>query len=208
MLEPQTRTVRFSRLNLINKIQSPHLHTTWLNWLQGGAQGICAKLNLLKGLPNLHLECVGYSDQLSPSALRTTSQHASTRVLSSICGKIIYRVGHLRTADDSVAKGLLQSGGAKHYRAVRIRPLAAANCCGATGNAAAAPLQGRSRFMAPVAARQCGRPEMATQHATVIPRLTYPAPSEPGSQAPVGIVSSEMGDLSRIRCAVVFCPVH
>ena len=47
-------------------------------------------------------------------------------------------------------------------------------------------------------------PLSAIRHATVIPRLTYPAPSEPGSQAPVGIVSSEMGDLSRIRCAVVF----
>ncbi len=47
--------------------------------------------------------------------------------------------------------------------------------------------------------------ENACRHATFIPRLKYPAPSEPGSQAPVGVVSSAMGDLARIRRDVVFC---
>ncbi len=41
-------------------------------------------------------------------------------------------------------------------------------------------------------------------HDTVIPRLTYPAPLEPGSQAAVGLTSTAMGDLAGISGAVSF----
>ena len=42
------------------------------------------------------------------------------------------------------------------------------------------------------------------QHDTVIPRLIYPAPLEPGSQAAVGLTSTAMGDLAGISGAVSF----
>lgn len=41
-------------------------------------------------------------------------------------------------------------------------------------------------------------------HDTVIPRLIYPAPLEPGSQAAVGLTSTAMGDLAGISGAVSF----
>ena len=41
-------------------------------------------------------------------------------------------------------------------------------------------------------------------HDTVIPRLIYPAPLEPGSQAAVGLTSTAMGDLAGISGAVPF----
>jgi len=44
-----------------------------------------------------------------------------------------------------------------------------------------------------------------TQHDTVIPRLIYPAPLEPGSQAAVGLTSTAMGDLAGISGAVSSC---
>ena len=43
-----------------------------------------------------------------------------------------------------------------------------------------------------------------TTHDTVIPRLIYPAPLEPGSQAAVGLTSTAMGDLAGISGAVSF----
>ena len=43
------------------------------------------------------------------------------------------------------------------------------------------------------------------QHDTIIPRLIYPAPLEPGSQAAVGLTSTAMGDLAGISGAVSFC---
>ncbi len=42
------------------------------------------------------------------------------------------------------------------------------------------------------------------RHDTVIPRLIYPAPLEPGSQAAVGLTSTAMGDLAGISGAVSF----
>jgi hypothetical protein len=80
---------------------------------------------------------------------------------------------------------------------------AAPTAVAAPGNAGGSAT-GPPRLISSVANSSHVRPEITRRHATVIPRLTYPAPSEPGSQAPVGIVSSEMGDLSRIRCAVAF----
>ncbi len=47
-------------------------------------------------------------------------------------------------------------------------------------------------------------PEMRLCHDTVIPRLIYPAPLEPGSQAAVGLTSTAMGDLAGISGAVSF----
>ena len=45
-----------------------------------------------------------------------------------------------------------------------------------------------------------------SSHDTVIPRLIYPAPLEPGSQAAVGLTSTAMGDLAGISGAVSsFC---
>ena len=47
--------------------------------------------------------------------------------------------------------------------------------------------------------------ENLPQHDTVIPRLIYPAPLGPGSQAAVGLTSTAMGDLAGISGAVSFC---
>ena len=43
---------------------------------------------------------------------------------------------------------------------------------------------------------------MSRCHDAVIPRLIYPAPLEPGSQAAVGLTSTAMGDLAGISGAV------
>ena len=50
---------------------------------------------------------------------------------------------------------------------------------------------------------RCNNVQNKTQrHDAVIPRLIYPAPLEPGSQAAVGLTSTAMGDLAGISGAV------
>jgi hypothetical protein len=180
---------------LSNRPQST-LHTLWLRSPQGGAGANSSSRGHTKSLESR--QCFRSHRQMGRPFAAAISGHRGTHHTEHAVRHTHHRRAGARRSHSARRFGCHRAGNGVgpaelHFSGSRT-----------TQRRLPSSPQGGAAFIAPTAPTGHVQPEMQGRHATVIPRLTYPAPSEPGSQAPVGIVSSEMGDLSRIRCAVVF----